>query len=144
MLDFCPSPILARFARSDRRADDSYQECVLKDNLTVLVLRQCNETGPGTCSRVRVVSLILIRHYSIEARAAGREWRSLRSLSSVGTVSFDLETVKKELSPLPVPVIGIETADPPDRVSTLRTSELPVRPIRIDGWGELDDAVCAS
>ena len=93
---------------------------------------------------MRAASSTLIRLYSIEARAAGRETRSLRSLSRVDTVTFDLEPVRKGLSALPVLVIGIVTADPLACVSTLSALELLLRPIQIDLCGELDDAAGAS
>jgi len=89
-------------------------------------------------------SVHLIRHHSIEARAAGRETRSLRSLPGVDTFAFDLEPVRKELGALPVLVIGIVTADPPACASTPLASETHLRPLRINGWLELDGAVGAS
>ena len=95
-------------------------------------------------SKARVVSLILLRHYSIEARPAGRETQSLRSLSSVDKVTFDLERVRKGLSALPVLAVEIVTADPSACVSTPRALEPPLRPIRFDVCGKLDDAMGAS
>ena len=85
-----------------------------------------------------------IRHNSIEVQAARREWRSLRSLSNIGTVSFDLETVRKERTARPVFTIGIVTADPPECMSALIASKSPPRLISIDGSGELDNAAAAS
>ena len=81
---------------------------------------------------------------SIEARADDHESRTLRSLPGVDTFAFDLEPVKKKLGALPVLVIGIVTADPPACVSTLRALEAPLRSIRMDICGQLDNVVGAS
>jgi len=107
-------------------------------------LKSRQETGQAALQHQLVISSILMRHHSIEARAAGHEARSLRSLPGVGTFASDLEPVSKELGALPVLVIGIATADPAFCASTPRASDPHLRPLRINGWLELDDAVGAS
>jgi len=81
---------------------------------------------------------------SFERSPAGRETRSLRSLSSVDTVPGDLDPVRKGIGALPVLVTGTGTAAPSIRVSTLRALEAPLRSTRMDSLRQLDDAVGAS